>query len=96
MENKKLLPESILSVSDTTKTREEDFGLMVVSRTAPAMCLNDDAIAIWDLCNGKNSLQEITEKLTQGFDAAEKEIVSQKIFAVIQTLLNLNLLSETH
>lgn len=84
--------ESVLIINSSTKTREEDFGLLVVSRTAPAMCLNQDAISVWNLCDGKRTLQEIINELTHDLPEEEKSVAENKIKNVVGQLLQFNLL----
>jgi len=88
-----LTSESILKVNSSARTRQESFGIMIASRTAPAMCLNEDAIQIWNLCNGKNTLQIIIDKLTQNFPEESKKEAEGKIIKVVNTLLNFNLIA---
>ena len=85
---------SILNVNSSARTREESFGILIASRTTPAVCLNEDAILIWNLCNGKNTLQAIIDKLTQDFPKDnKKEEAEEKIIRVITTLLSFNLVA---
>jgi hypothetical protein len=53
---------TVLNINSSARTREESFGVMIASRTAPAVCLNEDAILIWNLCNGGNTLKTIIDK----------------------------------
>jgi uncharacterized membrane protein len=84
---------SILNVNSSARTREESFGIMIASRTTPAVCLNEDAILIWNLCNGKNTLKTIIDKLIQDFPAENKKEAEGKITKVIKTLLNFKLIA---
>jgi hypothetical protein len=88
-----LTSASILNINGSARTREESFGIMIASRTAPAVCLNEDAILILNLCDGKNTLKTIIHRLTQDFPEENKKEAEGKIIKVINTLLNLNLLT---
>ena len=57
------------------------------------MCLNQDAILIWNLCNGGNMLKTIIDKLTEDFPEESKKEVEGKIIKVVNTLLNFNLIA---
>lgn len=88
-----LTTTSVLNINSSARTREESFGIMVASRTAPAVCLNKDTNLIWNLCDGKNTLKTVIDKLTQDFPEENKKEIENKIINVVTTLLNFNLLT---
>ena len=52
-------PNEVYRVAEGTRVREEDFGLLLVSKTTPALALNDDMKAVWELIDGKNNCEQI-------------------------------------
>ena len=84
--------DSVLVISDSAKVREESFGILVVSRNAPALCMNKDAISIWNLCDGKHKLKDVVLKLTNGFSDDVKKEAEKRILGVVNVLFNHGLL----
>jgi hypothetical protein len=49
-----------------------------------AFSLNSSARAVWDLCNGKRTLVEISQELGQRFNSSESELLSDVKATVIK------------
>ena len=84
--------DSVLITSDSAKAREESFGILVVSRNAPSLCMNKDAISIWNLCDGTHKLKDIISELTNSFSDDDKKDAEEKILDVVNALFNHGLL----
>jgi hypothetical protein len=84
--------DSVLVIGDSVRVREESFGILVVSRNAPSLCMNKDAIVIWGLCDGNHKLRDIILKLTDSFTDTAKKEAEKKILRVINTLFKHRLL----
>ena len=48
--------------------RQESFGAMVAGGNLPILNLNEDALSIWNLCDGTRTVKEIKEILTEEFE----------------------------
>jgi hypothetical protein len=55
--------------------------------------LNETGQAIWDLLDGKNSIQDIIKKLTTEYDASDEE-VKQDILGLVKELVSRRILVE--
>lgn len=51
--------------------REEPFGAMVAAGDLPILTLNEDALAVWKLCDGNRTVQEIESVLLADYEADE-------------------------
>lgn len=83
--------DEVLIRDVNTKMREESFGGIVVSRNNPTICLNESAIFLFDLCDGKRSVKEIV------VSAAEKlgvtpDCVANKIVTALSWMWNAGIL----
>lgn len=54
-----------------TKVRIENFGAMLISGDLPILRLNEDAAAVWQLCDGTRSVQEIIGLLENSYEQEE-------------------------
>lgn len=79
----------IYCVAQDVRTREEAFGLLIVSKTTPALALNEDMKAVWELINGKNSYGKIVSLLQAQYPDTD---ISSKIKEVFDILLKLELI----
>ncbi len=61
--------EKIIPVAaPRTKMRKEAFGGMLISGNLPIFRINEDAVAVWELCNGKRSIGEIARLLEEVYE----------------------------
>jgi hypothetical protein len=72
-----------------TMCRVEKFGAMLASGNKPILTLNEDALAIWNLCDGSKKVSEIKTLL---FEEYEEKQLDQKLFEFINFCLSNNLL----
>jgi len=85
--------DNVFIIEDFVKTREEDFGMLVVSRRAPAMCINNDAVKIWKMCDGAHSIKDMAIKLAgEHSEESTLDEYQGKIEKAINMLVNLNLI----
>lgn len=77
----------IYRIAEGVKARDEDFGLLVVSKTTPALALNDDMKTVWELIDGQNTCGQIISAVkTQYAESSHVESKLAEIFdALIQT-----------
>lgn len=83
----------IFKLVDGVKAREEDFGLLVVSKTTPALALNEDTAYLWRLIDGKTTVDEIIHKLAENFKGANMEKTALEL---LETLFSIGLIEEVH
>lgn len=71
------------------KAREESFGLLIVSKSTPALSLNEDGKVVWELINGKNSVKDMIDEVSKQFD---KVSVREKVIELVEGFEKLNLI----
>lgn len=60
----------IPQVSSMVKVRNEDFGLLLVSKKTPILALNDDSKMIWDCIDGTSNVEKIVSKLNEEIEGS--------------------------
>ena len=71
--------KSVPSFADGIKTRDEQFGMLLISRRTPILTLNDDSTAIWKKIDGVKNVSSIVRELTTEYDCSEKVLVATVI-----------------
>lgn len=71
------------------KAREESFGLLIVSKSTPALSLNEDGKVVWELINGKNSVNDMIDEVSKQYD---KVSVREKVIELVEGFEKLNLI----
>lgn len=56
------------------KTRNEKFGLLVISKHTPILTMNDDSMAIWNLIDGHRNVGSIISSLQKEYDCSAEEL----------------------
>lgn len=74
---------------DGVRARRESFGLLIVSKSTPALSLNDDGRIVWELIDGKNSVKNIIDKVSDQYD---DDSVREKVFELLDGFVKLNLI----
>lgn len=80
---------TIYRVSDGVYAREEAFGLLVVSKTTPALALNADMKAVWQLIDGKSSFIEILNTVKMLYPCSD---VEPRVRDIFEKLLQISLI----
>ena len=83
--------DMIFGIVQGVKTRKEDFGLLVVSKTTPAMSLNEDAKLIWEQCNGTNTVDCIVKAIQESY---QDEDVNKLVIETLGNFLKLGLIKQ--
>lgn len=83
--------DMVFCISKGVKTRKEDFGLLIVSKTTPAMSLNDDAMAVWELCNGINTVDDIIKAINEGY---QSDSIDELVIKALAGFLKLGLIKQ--
>ena len=65
---------SIPVCTDDIKTRNEAFGMLLVSKRTPILTLNDDSTAIWRKIDGVRDVSAIVTELKNEYDCPEDEL----------------------
>ncbi|MBS3975571.1 MAG: PqqD family peptide modification chaperone [Syntrophomonadaceae bacterium] len=81
--------DMIFGVVEGVKTRRENFGLLVVSKTTPALSLNEDAMSVWELCNGINTVDVIIKAIQ---DSCQSEGIDKLVMKTLDSFLKLGLI----
>lgn len=82
---------AIYLIADGVRHREENFGLMIISKTTPVLLFNDDMKVVWNLLyNGASYVQIIDALKAQYVDSC----VESKVDEIIGTLIRIGLIYE--
>ena len=65
---------SIPVYSDGIKTRDEAFGMLLISKRTPILTLNDDSTAIWCKLDGSKDVLTIVSELKNEYDCPESKL----------------------
>ena len=83
---------SVPVVKSNVRSRKEHFGKLIIAAGLPMLSINDDACAIWDLCDGNNNVQQITKILHGESKDVPEEDIQAKVFSFLNELLRLKLI----
>ncbi len=83
--------DMVFDVAEGVKTRTEDFGLLVVSKATPALSFNKDAMAVWELCNGTNTVNTIIKIIQESY---QDEGVETLVIETLDNFLKLGLIKQ--
>lgn len=81
--------KTIYRIADGVRSREEDFGLLVVSKTTPALALNEDMKIVWNLIDGKSTVEQILFSIQKLYPKFE---VEKKVVDIFNTLIKVGLI----
>jgi len=81
--------DEIYRISDGVRTREEDFGLLIVSKSTPALALNEDMKIVWDLIDGKTTCEKIISAVKAKYTESD---VNSKVAEIFDTLIKIKLI----
>ena len=79
----------IYRVVEGVRVREEEFGLLVVSKTTPALVLNNDMKVVWELINGENTCKQIALAVKAQYTDSN---VESKVAEIFDTLAKIGLI----
>lgn len=79
----------IYKIADGVRTREEHFGLLIVSKTTPALSLNYDGKVVWELIDGKNTVEDIINKISKSY---QSNSIEEKVEQLLEGFENLKLI----
>ena len=87
--------ESRPRINSHVRSRNEKFGKLIIASNLPMLCINDDATIIWDLCDGKNNVSEIIDKIKNETHSKtlNLENIEKNTISFLQYLLRLNLIT---
>lgn len=80
---------TVFRLVEGVKAREESFGLLIVSKSTPALSLNEDGKVVWELINGKNSVNDMIDEVSKQYD---KVSVREKVIELVEGFEKLNLI----
>ena len=84
--------ETVYKITEGVRTREESFGLLVVSKQKPALSLNTDSEFVWKLIDGNNTVLDIVKRVLEEFSENNTE---KRVETFLCNLLKLGLIEET-
>lgn len=79
----------VYQVADDIRVREEEFGLLLVSKITPALALNKDMKVVWELIDGKRTCGQIVSEVKSQFVG---ENIEAKIAEAIDSLAKIGLI----
>jgi hypothetical protein len=80
---------AVYEIAGDVRIREETFGLLVVSKRTPAVSLNMDSKSVWDLLDGKRTVDDVIQIILEEY---EEKTVEKNIMALLAQLLELGLI----
>lgn len=80
---------TVYKLVEGVKAREESFGLLIVSKSTPALSLNKDGKAVWMMINGENSVKDIIDEVSKQYNS---ESVRGKVIELMEGFEKLNLI----
>ena len=81
----------IFKINYGVKTREENFGLLVVSKNTPALSLNEDSAAVLKLCNGTHTVENIIKIISEDY---HNDSINNKVIETLEGFLKLGLIKQ--
>lgn len=60
---------AVYRLANGVKAREESFGLLIVSKSTPALSLNEDGKIVWMMIDGKNSVKNIIDEISKKYNS---------------------------
>lgn len=66
--------ETVPVISENVKTRNEEFGLLIVSKRTPILALNKDSELIWECFDGRKNIVEIADEINSQLDGDISQI----------------------
>ncbi|MFZ2257805.1 MAG: PqqD family protein [Clostridiaceae bacterium] len=81
----------IYQISEGVKSREESFGLLIVSKTTPAMSLNHDAKTVWELIDGVKNVSDIITLVAQKYESND---VQDNVVEILNGFLQIKLITQ--
>ncbi len=82
---------NVYQISEGVKSRDESFGLLIVSKTTPAMSLNHDAKAVWELIYGVKNVSEIVTIIAHQYDSNN---VKDNVIEILNGSLQIKLITQ--
>lgn len=80
---------AVYRLANGVKAREESFGLLIVSKSTPALSLNEDGKIVWMMIDGKNSVKNIIDEISKKYNS---DSVRNKVIELMKGFENLNLI----
>ena len=80
---------TVYKIAGGVRSREETFGLLVVSKKTPAVSLNMDSKSVWELFDGKRTVDDIIQIIREEY---EENTVEKNITILLAQLLELGLI----
>lgn len=84
----------IYQVAEGVRVREEEFGLLVVSKTTPALALNGDMKVVWELIDGERTCGQIITSVKAQYPESDVEPKIAEIFDVLVKVGLIQLIKE--
>lgn len=81
--------ESIYRITLGVHVRKEDFGLLVISKSTPALALNHDIMRVWELIDGIRSLEEVCSIISEEYEGTD---ITTQIHDIYKNLASLSLI----
>jgi len=87
-----LKDETVYKIAEGVRTREESFGLLVISKQTPTLSLNKDSEFVWKLIDGNHTILDIIKSVLEEFSGDDAE---KRVETLLCNLLKLRLIEET-
>mgnify|MGYP001497917794 CR=1 FL=1 len=80
---------TVYKIANGVRAREESFGLLIVSKTTPALSLNPDGKNVWSLIDGSNTVNDIINKVAGQY---QSNSVEEKVIKLLEGFESLKLI----
>lgn len=84
----------VYRVTEGVRVREEGFGLLLVSKTTPALALNDDMKTVWKLIDGENTCEQVVSAVKAQYPSSNTESKIAEIFDILVKIGLIQLVKE--
>jgi methyltransferase-like protein len=85
--------ETIYKIVDGVRSREEAFGILVVSKNTPALSLNMDSKFVWKLIDGSRTAADIIKLVFEEYGGND---VTENTKTLLEDLLKLGLIVDVN
>ena len=65
--------------NEGVKSRQESYGLLIVSKRTPILNLNEDSAVLWTAMDGTKKIHEIVTAMNVGLDSVEDAEQNRKV-----------------
>lgn len=77
-------------IKNGVRERIESFGALIFTNRTPILAINEDALEIWKMCDGKNNVADIIEALSDG--RVESQVTAERVNEFLNSFVELDII----